>query len=227
MTKSIILEGDIFFEGSPKVVCVGRNYADHAKEMNNPVPKEPILFIKPASAVTQFEGEIAIPKNLGSVHHELEIALLVGKTLKHANRQTVLDSIVGIGLGLDLTLRDLQKNLKEKGHPWERAKAFDDSCPLSNFISTGDLNDAIKEKEIIFSLVKNGKIQQQGNSHEMIFSMVELSCYISQFFTLEKGDVILTGTPSGVGELHKGDKLTAGLNMNNETLITCRGVITH
>lgn len=227
MTKTIKLDGNVFFEGSPKIVCVGRNYADHAKEMNSPVPKEPILFIKPASTLVPFTGDIRIPKHLGSVHHELEIALLVGKTLKNADQQTVMDSIAGIGLGLDLTLRDLQKTLKEKGHPWERAKAFDDACPLSDFMSLDNVSDVLNEQAITFDLIKNGNIQQQGNSAEMIFSMVELCCTISQFFTLEKGDIILTGTPSGVGELNAGDQLTANLSINNKNVIRCEGTITH
>ena len=227
MTKTIKLDGEVFFEGSPKIVCVGRNYADHAKELNNPVPKEPILFIKPASTLVPFASDICIPKNLGSVHHELEIALLVGKTLKHANQKTVINGIAGIGLGLDLTLRDLQKTLKEKGHPWERAKAFDKACPVSDFISMENIDTALVEQAITFELIKNGHVQQQGNSREMIFSMVELCCTISQFFTLEKGDIILTGTPSGVGELNAGDQLSANLRINDKNIIRCEGAITY
>jgi len=221
MTHPIILDGETFFSGSPKVVCVGRNYADHAKEMNSPIPEEPILFIKPASALLDFDDTVTIPKDLGSVHHELEIALLVGDTLTKATQAQALQSIVGIGLGLDLTLRDIQKTLKTKGQPWERAKAFDGSCPISHFVKPPQLQKVLSDETIVFSLTKNQQECQRGNSNDMLFSMVELTAYISQFFTLTQGDIILTGTPSGVGELNKGDILSASLQLDGDELICC------
>ena len=219
---SFIRNTEILSKSSPKVVCVGRNYADHAKEMNSPITAEPILFLKPASSLTTFEGAIAIPSGLGSVHHELEIALLVGDKISKAEPSQALNNIIGVGLGIDLTLRDLQKTLKSNGHPWERAKSFDDSCWLSDFYSVDELNSTLAESHFKFTLQKNGVTQQQGQSEQMIFSMADLTAYISQFFTLEKGDIILTGTPSGVGPVETGDELSASLALGQKTLVSCQ-----
>lgn len=192
-----------------KVVCVGRNYAEHAKELNNPVPSSPILFIKPSTAITPFENSIQLPENVGSCHHELEIAILIGKPLKNCSLTEATDGILGYGLALDLTLRDLQNSLKEKGHPWERAKAFDGSCPLSTFIGA-DLIPNMANIELC--LHKNDKVQQKGNSSGMVTAIDTLISYISQSFTLLPGDVVLTGTPAGVSALASGDTLHATLN---------------
>ena len=227
MTIPIVLNQQVFFEGASKVICVGRNYADHAKEMNSPIPEEPILFIKPATALVHFSDTVVIPKNFGSVHHELEIALLIKDTLNKASTEEALNNIAGIGLGLDLTLRDLQKTLKTKGHPWERAKAFDGSCPLTEFICPPDLRERLTQGELQLTLNKNAQVQQQGHYRDMLFSPEELIVFISQFFTLNKGDVILTGTPSGVGPVNDGDKLSASLTSRGQTLLNCECSITH
>lgn len=183
-----------------KIVCIGRNYAEHAKELNNPIPTSPLLFIKTANAVVPFEQPIRIPENLGSCHHELEIALLMGES-----------GVVGVGLGLDLTLRDLQDQLKAKGHPWEKAKAFDGACPLSDFVMLDDtLEDQLGNLQL--TLVRNGKLQQQGNSAQMLTPVPALLEEIAKYFTLLPGDVVLTGTPAGVGPLVSGDKLEAELS---------------
>lgn len=191
-----------------KIICVGRNYAEHAKELNNPIPSQPILFFKPESAVVDMNQPLVIPQQQGSVHHELEIALLIGEEISAASSDQACQAIAAVGLGLDLTLREVQAQLKEKGHPWERAKAFDGSCPLSPFVSIDKIADL---KNIPLQLVRNGKIQQQGNSGEMLFPIVDLVAHISQFFTLKAGDIVLTGTPAGVGPLHSGDTLQATL----------------
>ena len=191
-----------------KVVCVGRNYAAHAKELNNPVPDRPILFIKPGSAVVPMVPAFSIPTDQGAVHHELEIALLIGKRLRHASAAEADLAIQGIGLGLDLTLRELQDELKSKGHPWERAKAFDGSCPLSDFVDTRRVPDW---SNLTMCLKRNGMMQQQGNTAAMIVNIVGLLVEISRTFTLEPGDVVLTGTPAGVGPLKAGDYLQASL----------------
>jgi 2-keto-4-pentenoate hydratase/2-oxohepta-3-ene-1,7-dioic acid hydratase in catechol pathway len=185
-----------------KVVCVGRNYAAHAHELGNEVPVEPLLFMKPASAMVSLDGPIHVLRDLGELHHEAEIAILVGSALTAADVGQVQDAIAGIGLGLDLTLRELQTRLKAKGHPWERAKAFDGSCPLSRFVPIRDF-DSLSEIEIRFSV--NGELRQQGTSAQMLFDIVALIVEISGVFTLEPGDVVLTGTPAGVGPLHDGD----------------------
>ena len=199
-----------------KIVCVGRNYAEHAKELNNPIPKEPILFIKPASSAVQMAGNIDIPQGQGSVHHELEIAVLIGESLRNASEEEVDAAIAGIGLSLDLTLRDVQSQLKEKGHPWERAKAFDGACPLAEFIKADEFIDL---NAIELKLTKNGNLQQQGSSADMLFSILPLIAHMSEHFTLNPGDVILTGTPAGVGPLESGDSLDAELSSGDVDLI--------
>lgn len=203
------LDGQPYSHYVGKCVCVGRNYAAHAKELNNPIPSAPILFHKPANAVVAAAPSFTIPKQQGSVHHELEIALLIGKTLTKANEQQALEAVVGVGLALDLTLRDVQSQLKEKGQPWEMAKAFDGACPVTDFVTPP--ND-IHWKNLPLSLKRNGQVQQQGNSGDMLFPMIALVAHISQFFTLNPGDLVLTGTPAGVGPLQEGDQLELALS---------------
>lgn len=202
-------------DGSPcnlptgKVVCIGRNYADHAKELNNPVPTSPILFIKPATAVVPFAPSFAIPTEQGECHHETEIALLIGKGLTNASADEVPAAIAGIGIGLDLTLRDLQSRLKEKGHPWEQAKAFDGACPLTPFVPANRFAD-LTQLEV--ALRVNGTVRQSGNSAQMLYPIAGLVAHMSGIFTLQPGDVVLTGTPAGVAPLQPGDQLEAVLD---------------
>lgn len=191
-----------------KVVCVGRNYAEHAKELNNPIPSQPILFMKPTTSVVPMAEPLVIPQDQGSVHHELEIALLIGEPLANAEESDCAQAIVGVGLALDLTLRDVQTKLKEKGHPWERAKAFDGACPVSEFVGADHIQDW---NSIALQLIRNGDIQQQGSSAEMLFPILPLVAHISKVFSLQPGDLILTGTPAGVGPLVSGDQLEAKL----------------
>ncbi|MCJ8170414.1 fumarylacetoacetate hydrolase family protein [Atopomonas sediminilitoris] len=192
-----------------KVVCVGRNYAEHAKELNNPIPTEPLLFIKPATAVVSLSQGVCLPQGRSDVHHEAEIAVLIGKPLAHkVSAQEAREAIVGIGAALDLTLRDLQSKLKEKGHPWEVAKAFDGACPLTGFVAPECFEDLA---DIPVSLTVNGQLRQQGNSAEMLTPILPLLQYIAQHFTLLPGDVVLTGTPAGVAALAAGDQLTLAL----------------
>lgn len=188
-----------------KVVCVGRNYAEHARELNNPVPSEPLLFLKPATAVVGLDEPLRLPQGLGAVHYETEIALLIGQTLSgEVSEQQAVEAIAGIGLALDLTLRELQDQLKAKAHPWERAKAFDGACPLSPFVRTEQVPDL---GNIALQLQINGQLRQQGSSAEMITPIVALLRHIATVFTLQPGDVVITGTPAGVGVLNPGDQL--------------------
>ncbi len=188
-----------------KVVCVGRNYAEHAKELNNPVPSEPLLFIKPATAVVDLEGGFAIPEDRGEVHYETEIAVLIGKPLStQPGDEEILDAISGFGVALDLTLREVQARLKDKGHPWEIAKAFDGACPLSPFVPADAVEDLA---DIGVRLTVNGELRQDGNSRDMLTPILPLIRYISGHFSLQPGDVVLTGTPAGVGPLGRGDQL--------------------
>lgn len=191
-----------------KVVCVGRNYAAHARELNNPVPKTPLLFIKPATALVSFEQSIQATSQPHPLHYELEIAVLINAPLKNATAQQAQSAIGGLGLSLDLTFRDLQQTLKEKGHPWEIAKAFDSSCPTSHFVEhvNVDLSSLYMELSI------NGAVCQASSSAEMLVDIISLLVYSSSHFTLAPGDILLTGTPAGVGTLKPGDKIIAQLS---------------
>lgn len=192
-----------------KVVCVGRNYAEHARELNNPLPTEPMLFIKPGSCVVPLEGGFSIPEDRGSVHYEVEIAVLIGKPLsRKPSEEEVRDAISGFAPALDLTLRDVQTKLKDKGHPWEPAKSFDGACVLAPFVP----GDAVEDLAGIgIRLTINGEVRQDGISGDMIFAIVPVIQEMAGNFSLQPGDVILTGTPAGVGPLHKGDELVLDL----------------
>jgi 2-keto-4-pentenoate hydratase/2-oxohepta-3-ene-1,7-dioic acid hydratase in catechol pathway len=192
-----------------KVVCVGRNYLQHVKELNNEVPSEPLLFIKPSTALSPLNKPVLIPKNLGPCHNELELAVLIKTSLCQASIQEVEAAIWGLGLGLDLTLRDIQNTLKKQGYPWERAKAFDYSCPMSPFLMLDKVDEL---SNIDFCLSVNSEVRQQGNSQDMLFSIVKLLVEISNVFTLLPGDIVMTGTPKGVAALSVDDQLTIELN---------------
>ena len=195
-----------------KVVCVGRNYADHARELNNPIPSQPLLFIKPATSMAAFNSAICLPDYGGQCHFETELSILIGEQISAECVNDLGAKIAGYGLGLDLTLRELQDSLKSKGHPWEMAKAFDGACPLSEFVPAED----IEHPEYLGLCAKvNGEFRQQGFAEEMLSPVFELLAYISQYFTLCAGDVVLTGTPAGVGPLYSGDKLALSLLLNN------------
>ncbi len=188
-----------------KVVCVGRNYAEHAKELNNPVPSEPLLFIKPGSCTVAMEGGFAIPADRGAVHYEAEIAVLIGKPLsKKPNAEEARDAISGFAPALDLTLRDLQDQLKKKSYPWELAKSFDGACVLAPFIPGDAVADLV---DLGIRLSLNGELRQDGNSRDMLTPILPLIQHIAGHFSLQPGDVILTGTPAGVGPLASGDEL--------------------
>ncbi|MCP8686156.1 fumarylacetoacetate hydrolase family protein [Marinobacterium sedimentorum] len=191
-----------------KIVCVGRNYADHAAELNNPIPTVPMLFIKPASSVVPMAEPFSIPADEGRVHFETEMSILIGSRLRKASESEAAQAIAGIGLALDLTLRDLQDDLKRQGHPWEKAKGFDGACPLSDFVAP----DAVSSlQDVQIRLRVNGETRQDGNSRFMLNPVLPLLSYISQYFTLEPGDVVLTGTPAGVGPIQSGDQLEVEL----------------
>lgn len=192
-----------------KVVCVGSNYAKHIKEMGSATPDEPVLFIKPETALCDLRQPLSIPAALGDVHHEVELAVLIGATLKQASEEHVAKAIAGYGVALDLTLRDLQASFKKAGQPWERAKGFDNACPLSGFIPVNDYTGDPQNSEL--KLVVNEEVRQHGSTSDMIHKIKPLIAYMSQFFTLRAGDVILTGTPEGVGPLRSGDKLEISL----------------
>jgi 2-keto-4-pentenoate hydratase/2-oxohepta-3-ene-1,7-dioic acid hydratase in catechol pathway len=198
------LEGNLWQQPLGKIVCVGRNYAEHAAELNNPIPAQPLLFIKPATSAVDMKHPLQLPQGQGDVHYETEIALLIGKTLCKVDEATAMTGVAGVGLALDLTLRDLQSELKKQGHPWERAKAWDGACPLTAFVPADRVTDW-SELELVMRL--NGIEKQRGKASQMLTPIVSLLSHISQTFTLLPGDVVITGTPAGVGRLAAGDQL--------------------
>ena len=191
-----------------KIVCVGRNYMEHAHELGNEVPEKPVIFLKPASAVIYSGDKITYPSYSQKMHHEVELVLLLGKTIKDANLNEAEYAITAYGVGLDMTLRDVQSKLKQKGHPWTVAKCFDTSAVLSNFVLKEEYTLSLAEE--IFLSVNNIE-RQRDKLSKMIFKPAEILRYISSLMTLEKGDLVYTGTPKGVGFVCKGDIIKAGI----------------
>lgn len=187
-----------------KIICIGRNYVDHAKELKNPVPKKPLVFMKPPSALLVNNKPLYYPEFTKDLHYEAEIVLKISKNGRHVQSKFASKYYSKIGFGIDFTARDVQSKLKEKGHPWEIAKGFDGSAGLSEFIPIKDLNDP---NAVEFRLTQNGENVQIGNTKDLIFSFDYLITYVSQFFKLQQGDLIYTGTPAGVGPVAIGDKL--------------------
>lgn len=189
-----------------KMICIGRNYSEHARELNNPVPTEPVFFMKPESAQLRNNQPFFYPEFSKDIHYEAELVLHVCKVGRNIQEKFAHTYYDGIGVGLDFTARDLQQKAKEKGLPWEMAKAFDSSAPVSKFIPVTEFGDL---RNIRFGLYKNGEIVQEGNSADMIFSFDTIIAYVSRFVTLKQGDYIFTGTPAGVGPVKIGDRLEA------------------
>jgi acylpyruvate hydrolase len=186
-----------------KIIAIGRNYIDHAKELNNPVPESPVIFMKPDTAVLKDNKDFYYPEFSSDVHYECEVVFRICNEGKHVSKKFAHKYYDAIGLGIDFTARDIQSKHKEKGLPWELAKAFDHSAVISHLTPKEEFENI---NEIKFSLRKNGKIVQEGNTKDMIFDIDSLIVYISKFITLRKGDLIYTGTPVGVGPIAIGDK---------------------
>jgi len=188
-----------------KIICIGRNYSEHAKELHNPVPSEPVFFMKPDTALLRNNAPFFYPSFSKDVHHEVELVVRINKVGRSIGEKFASRYYSEVGLGVDFTARDVQQRCKEKGLPWEIAKAFDFSAPLSSqFLPLSEFDSVAN---IPFSLVKNGEVVQQGSTSEMIFSVDQIIAYISKFVTLKIGDLIYTGTPSGVGPVAIGDRL--------------------
>jgi 2-keto-4-pentenoate hydratase/2-oxohepta-3-ene-1,7-dioic acid hydratase in catechol pathway len=187
-----------------KIIAIGRNYQEHAKELNNPIPTEPVVFLKPDTALLKEGKAFYHPDFSNDIHYEVELIIKIGKEGKHITSKFARNYIEAIGLGIDFTARDLQQKCKEKGLPWEIAKAFDHSAPIGEFIPINEIPDL---NAIQFSLKQNQIVVQNGNSADMIFSFDDIISYVSQRFTLKKGDLIFTGTPAGVGKINIGDLL--------------------
>ncbi len=195
-----------------KIICIGRNYTDHIKELANEKPTEPVIFLKPDTAILLKKQPFFIPDFSNDVHHEVEILVKISKVGKHIAKKFAYKYYDEIGLGIDFTARDLQQKLKEKGLPWEKAKAFDGAAVIGKWMSKSDFESV---DSINFSLEKNGTVVQQGNTSHMLWKIDELIEYVSKYFTLKIGDIIFTGTPSGVARVETNDVLR-GLIENNE-----------
>lgn len=198
-----------------KILCVGRNYSEHAKELGNAIPENPVIFSKPDTALLKNGEDFYLPSFSNDVHHEVELVIKINKVGKKIQEKFARNYFSEIGLGIDFTARDVQSELKAKGLPWELAKAFDGSAPIGNFINMENMD----LKNIDFSLQKNGQIVQKGNSAQMIFSFEQIVSFVSQYFTLKVGDLIYTGTPAGVSQVNIGDKLEGFIG--NELMLTC------
>ncbi|MES2656268.1 MAG: fumarylacetoacetate hydrolase family protein [Bacteroidota bacterium] len=198
-----------------KILCVGRNYTEHAKELGNAVPENPVIFSKPDTALLKNNEPFYLPDFSNDVHHEVELVIKINKVGKKIQEKFARNYFSEIGLGIDFTARDKQSELKSKGLPWELAKAFDGSAPIGNFINI----ENIGLKNIDFSLQKNGALVQKGNTSQMIFSFEEIVSFVSQYFTLKVGDLIYTGTPAGVGQVNIGDKLEGFIG--TDLMLTC------
>jgi len=194
-----------------KIICVGRNYTDHIKELDNNKPKDPVLFLKPDSSIILNNKPFFIPDFSQNIHYELELIIKISRLGKHIQEKFSHKYYDFIGLGIDFTARDLQSDLKNKGLPWEKSKAFDGSCFISKWINKSEFNDI---NNLNFNLDKNGKTVQKTNSKMMLWKIDELISYISTFFTLKIGDVIFTGTPAGVGKVSIGDNLEGFIEEN-------------
>lgn len=191
-----------------KIICIGRNYADHIKELENERPDEPVIFMKPDTSLLQKQFPFVIPEFTNDVHHEVEILVKISKVGKYIDPKFAHKYYDEIGLGIDFTARDLQAKLKEKGLPWEKAKAFDGSAVVGDFLPKTEFTDL---QNINFELTNNGDVVQKGNTSYMLWKIDELVAYVSQYFTLRTGDIIFTGTPKGVAAVKDGDVLEGNI----------------
>ena len=191
-----------------KIIAIGRNYAEHAKELNNPVPTIPVIFMKPDTAILKDNKPFYHPEFSSDIHHEIELVLKVSKEGKHIAEKFASNYFEEIALGVDFTARDIQQKHKEKGLPWELAKAFDNSAPVSKFLPKAKFRDL---SNLNFKLDINGNTVQSGNTKDLLFSFEKIIAFVSQYITLKKGDLIFTGTPQGVGKVNIGDHLAGYL----------------
>ena len=187
-----------------KIICIGRNYVDHISELNNERPDEPVIFMKPDTAILPKDADFYIPEFTQDLHHEVEVVVKINKVGKYIDKKFAHKYYDEIGLGIDFTARDLQTKLKEKGLPWEKSKAFDHSAIIGSFLSKKELTSL---ENINFELRNNDQLVQQGNTSLMLWNIDEIIAYVSQFFTLKTGDIIFTGTPKGVAAVKENDVL--------------------
>lgn len=189
-----------------KIIAIGRNYAAHAQELNNPIPGNPVIFMKPDTAVLKDNKPFYLPDFSSDIHYELEVVIKICKEGKHISEKFAANYYEEIGLGIDFTARDIQTEHKEKGLPWELAKAFDNSAVISPFVPKTEISDL---RNLEFELQINQERRQLGNTSNMLFSFEHIISFVSKYITLKKGDLIFTGTPEGVGRVNQGDQLEA------------------
>ena len=206
-TVSIPATGNEYIIG--KILCIGRNYVDHIKELGNETPAEPVVFMKPATAVINDGDSVIIPAYSSECHYEAELAVLIGKEGKNIPETEALSHVAGYGVAIDITLRDVQDTLKKKGMPWDIAKGFDSSCPLSDFVPAAQVADP---QNLTIRLKLNNEERQNGSTGLMLNPVARIISHLSTIFTLEEGDIILTGTPAGVGRVVSGDRLEAAVD---------------
>ncbi|MCY4159907.1 MAG: fumarylacetoacetate hydrolase family protein [Bacteroidetes bacterium] len=202
-----------------KILCIGRNYAKHAAEMNSSIPKKPMIFLKPPTAIIREPESILLPRMSSDVHHEVELVAMIGQEGRNIPVKTALKHVAAYAIGLDMTARDLQLEAKKKGNPWSICKGFDTFAPLGNLIPAAEVGDP---QALTLTLKVNGGVTQDGYTRDMIFSVAQLISYCSQIFTLERGDLLYTGTPEGVGPVGRGDILEAASNKLPPLLVTVR-----
>ncbi|AUS04261.1 fumarylacetoacetate hydrolase family protein [Pseudotamlana carrageenivorans] len=202
-----------------KLICIGRNYAEHIKELHNEKPNDPVIFIKPDTAILLKKQPFFIPDFSDDVHYEVEVLVKINRVGKHIDKKFAHKYYNEIGLGIDFTARDLQSQLKEKGLPWEKAKSFDGAAVVGRWIPKSEFPNV---NDIAFSLKKNENIVQNGNTSRMLWEIDEIIEYVSKYFTLKIGDIIFTGTPAGVGKVYANDKLIGSLEDNEMFSITVK-----
>ena len=214
----ILPESQVAIE-SPRLFCIGRNYAAHAAEMNSPMPEKPMVFLKPSTALVRHGGVVQLPLQSQEVHHEIEMVTIIGKKAKDVDVRDASNYIAGYAVGLDMTARDIQAQAKKKGHPWSVAKGFDTFAPLGDLVPKFRISNP---QELAIKLTINGETRQSGNTRDMHFSVYDLVAYCSSVFTLLPGDLIYTGTPEGVGPVNDGDVLEASIQGMPPLSVTVR-----
>jgi len=217
MTTARLTTGEEFAIG--KILCIGRNYVEHIRELGNETPAAPVIFMKPATSVIGDGDVVVIPHYSDNCHHEAELALLIGRTGRDIAAEDALAFLAGYGVAIDLTLRDVQDELKKKGLPWDIAKGFDTACPLSTFVPAEQVADP---QAVTIRLTVNDELRQNGSTALMIYPAAKIISYLSTIFTLEAGDIILTGTPAGVSRIAAGDRLCATIPGIGSVAVTVR-----
>lgn len=199
-----------------KIVCLGRNYVEHIRELGNEIPDQPVLFIKPATSIIRAGEKIRIPDYSSDCHHEVELAVLIGREARRVTEDEAMPLVAGYGVAIDLTLRDVQAKQKAKGLPWEIAKGFDTACPLSDFVPAGQIKDP---HALRLLLSVNGETRQDGSTAQMMRQIPRIISEVSYYFTLQPGDILLTGTPAGVGPIRSSDRVVAEIEQVGQLIV--------